>query len=583
MQLVLKHMRKHLLGYCIATLAMLAAIALDMLNPLLVRVIIDDIIKAGHVELLTRTLLALLGVTLGRGILGYLREFLFDKTGSSVAMDLRKEVFHHVNSLSLSFFDTRNTGELMARIKEDVDNIWDSCGFCIRFLIDQIVYFVMSAVILFILSWKLALLCLAVMPLIFLLAMIMERKLDKIYDKISDQAAVLNTTAQENIAGVRLIRSFAREPSEIEKFRKQNEENYNLNYQETHILSKYDPAIEFLCSVVTVFIITAGGILVIGKDLTLGTLVAVNSFAAMMTGPVRNLSWIANVIARASASLKKINAIMAEKPEIQPPDNPQIPPVIQGAVSFSHVSFSRDSKTILDDISFTLPAGGTLAIMGFTGAGKSSIINLLCRFYDVTGGAISLDSIDVRNWDLTALRRSIAVVMQDVFLFSDTVEENIYFGDDTDLESQHSVSKETMLQASLDAQVHAFAQGLSEGYETIIGERGIGLSGGQKQRISIARALAKDYCKVLILDDATSALDMETEHAIQEAIDKRKDVTKILIAHRISAVKDADEILFLDKGRIAERGTHDVLMAKKGLYYETYLEQYGAQYGATTA
>ena len=175
MQLVLKHMRKHLLGYCIATLAMLAAIALDMLNPLLVRVIIDDIIKAGHVELLTRTLLALLGVTLGRGILGYLREFLFDKTGSSVAMDLRKEVFHHVNSLSLSFFDTRNTGELMARIKEDVDNIWDSCGFCIRFLIDQIVYFVMSAVILFILSWKLALLCLAVMPLIFLLAMIMER------------------------------------------------------------------------------------------------------------------------------------------------------------------------------------------------------------------------------------------------------------------------------------------------------------------------------------------------------------------------------------------------------------------------
>ena len=175
------------------------------------------------------------------------------------------------------------------------------------------------------------------------------------------------------------------------------------------------------------------------------------------------------------------------------------------------------------------------------------------------------------------------MVMQDVFLFSDTVEDNIYFGDDTDLESQHSVSKETMLQASLDAQVHAFAQGLSEGYETIIGERGIGLSGGQKQRISIARALAKDYCKVLILDDATSALDMETEHAIQEAIDKRKDVTKILIAHRISAVKDADEILFLDKGRIAERGTHDVLMAKKGLYYETYLEQYGAQYGATTA
>lgn len=583
MQLVLKHMRKHLLGYCIATLAMLAAIALDMLNPLLVRVIIDDIIKAGHVELLTRTLLALLGVTLGRGILGYLREFLFDKTGSSVATDLRKEVFHHVNSLSLSFFDTRNTGELMARIKEDVDNIWDSCGFCIRFLIDQIVYFVMSAVILFILSWKLALLCLAVMPLIFLLAMLMERKLDKIYDKISDQAAVLNTTAQENIAGIRLIRSFAREPYEIEKFRKQNEENYNLNYQETHILSKYDPAIEFLCSVVTVFIITVGGILVIGKDLTLGTLVAVNSFASMMTGPMRNLSWVANVIARANASLKKINTIMAEKPEIQPPDNPQIPPVIRGAVSFSHVSFSRDSKTILDDISFTLPAGGTLAIMGFTGAGKSSIINLLCRLYDVTDGAISLDSIDVRNWDLTALRRSIATVMQDVFLFSDTVEENIYFGDDTDLESQHCISKETMLQASQDAQVHSFAQGLSEGYETIIGERGIGLSGGQKQRISIARALAKDYCKVLILDDATSALDMETEHAIQEAIDKRKDVTKILIAHRISAVKDADEILFLDNGRIAERGTHDVLMAKKGLYYETYLEQYGAQYSATTA
>ena len=318
MKLILKHIRKHLLGYCVATIAMLAAIALDMLNPLLVRVIIDDIIKAGHVDLLTKTLLALLGVTLGRGILGYLREFLFDRTSSCVAMDLRKEVFHHVNSLSLSFFDTRNTGELMARIKEDVDNIWDSCGFCIMLLVDQVVYFVMSAAILFTLSWQLALLCLAVMPVIFVLAMIMEKKLDKIYDKISDQAALLNTTAQENIAGVRLIRSFARESHEIDKFRRQNEENYNLNYQETHTLSYYDPAIEFLCSIVTVFIITIGGILVIGKDLTLGTLVAVNSFAMMMTGPMRNLSWIANVMARASASLKKVNAIMAEKPEIRP-------------------------------------------------------------------------------------------------------------------------------------------------------------------------------------------------------------------------------------------------------------------------
>ncbi|MCL2343175.1 MAG: ABC transporter ATP-binding protein/permease, partial [Firmicutes bacterium] len=274
------------------------------------------------------------------------------------------------------------------------------------------------------------------------------------------------------------------------------------------------------------------------------------------------------------ASIKKIKGLMDQTPEVVPPENPETPEHAAGAVSFKGVGFRRGETRILDDVSVDIPAGHTLAVMGYTGAGKTSLISLLCRYYDCSEGAIEIDGLDVRRWDLGALRSRIAVVMQDVFLFSDTVYENILFGHDTDITGAEALPLTEMENCAADAQIAPFIGTLPEGYDTIIGERGIGLSGGQKQRLSIARALLKD-CRILVLDDATSALDMETEYEIQQAVEKRRGVTKLIIAHRISAVKDADEIIVLDRGRIIERGNHRSLLAARGYYYETFVEQYG--------
>ena len=573
MKFIFPYIRKQLRHYIPAIAFLLFSTGLDMLNPLLTRSVIDDVVKGGKGELLLSILLALLIVSLGRAVSGYLREYLFDKASSGLASGLRRDIFRHLNTLSVSFFDERNTGELMARVKEDVDNVMYATGFCVMLLIQQGFYIVIPIVMLFTLSWKLTLLYLLFMPPVMALAYVLEKKLGKIFEKISDQAAVLNTTAQENITGVRLVRSLAREDHEKTKFAKENDTNYKLGREQAHVWSAFNPLIEFLAAVMTVIVITAGGVLVIGGEMSVGTLVAVNGYGVMLAWPMKELGWLINLMAQARASVKKIKGLLAETPEITPAQNPETPARTTGAIRFNNVSFRRGETQILRDISLTIPAGHTLAVMGHTGAGKTSLVNLLCRYYDCTGGAVLIDGLDVRRWDPEALRKAVAVVMQDVFLFSDTIYENILFGHDTDVTQPEALPLRGMETCADDAQIAPFIGGLPEGYGAIIGERGIGLSGGQKQRISIARALLKD-CWILVLDDATSSLDMETEFEIQRAV-KRRSVTKIIIAHRISAVKDADEIVVLDRGAIIERGTHETLMAAGGYYYQTFVEQYG--------
>ena len=574
MRFILPYIKQHKRQYIPAILFLLVSTGLDMLNPLLTRSIIDNVIGQGHTELLFSILLALLLVSVGRAISGYEREYLFDKAASGLAAGLRRDIFRHLNTLSVSFFDSRNTGELMSRIKEDVDNVMSSTGFCVMLLIQQSFYIVIPAAVLFTLNWKLTLLYLLFMPLVMFLAFVLEKKLGAIFEKISDQAAVLNTTAQENISGVRLVRSMAREGHEEEKFDKENDHNYRLNREQARIWADLNPVITFLAGLMTVAVITVGGIFVIGGGMSVGTLVAVNGYGLMLSWPMQELGWLINLMAQARASIKKIKGLMDQTPEVVPPEDPEVPEHAAGAVSFKNVGFRRGETRILENISVDIPAGRTLAVMGYTGSGKTSLISLLCRYYDCTEGAVEIDGLDVRRWDLAALRSRIAVVMQDVFLFSDTVYENILFGHDTDIANAEELPLEGMEHSAADAQIAPFIDALPERYDTIIGERGIGLSGGQKQRLSIARALLKD-CRILVLDDATSSLDMETEYEIQRAVEKRREVTKIIIAHRISAVKDADEILVLDKGAVVERGSHQSLMAAKGYYYETFVEQYG--------
>ncbi len=552
--------------FIIAIAAMIISIALDMFNPHLLKVAIDKIIIGKQLGLMSTVLLALLGITVSRAILGYIKEFLFDCGGQRVVTDLRQDLFDHLQTLSFSYFDGVNTGELMSRLKEDIDNIMRTVVFGFMLFTEQCIYFLVASTLLFLLHWKLALIALLVMPVIAFLALRLESQIGVVYDKISDQAVLINTTAQENLAGVRLVKAFGREKYEVHKFFEQNQENYKLNMEQARIWGRQYPRIEFLTNLAIVLVTTVGGYLVIDQSISIGTLVAFSNYLFMLIWPMRMLGWLTNMLAQCMASLGKIEALFQEQPAIKSPESPIVPQKIQGRVVFENVNFEYNGATILKNINLDVRPGSTVAIMGLTGSGKSSVINLINRFYDCSSGKITIDGVDIKDWPLGLLREQVSVVMQETFLFSDTILENIQFGSPDTQEGE-------IMTAAKDAKVDEFVSDLPDGYNTVIGERGIGLSGGEKQRVALARALVKKS-PLLILDDATSNLDMETEYQIQRALEKRSGMTKFIVAHRISAVKNADEIIFIENGEIVERGTHWQLLALQKRYYEIYREQF---------
>lgn len=565
-----KYIKKYWYLYCIAIAAMVVSILLDAMSPQITRRIIDDVIVGGQTKILMNLLLGLLGIGLGRAVFQYMKEFIFDYSAAGIGCRLRKELFDHIQTLSMGYFDRHNTGELMARVKDDVDRVWNAMGFVGMLIIECIIHTAIIVFCMFRISPLLTLIPLLIMPLIAFYAIKMESGMGKVYDKISEETAALNTVAQENLAGVRTVKAFAREDYEIKKFKNHNHRFYQLNMEQAGLLVRYQPNISFIAKVLLMAVIVAGGIMVIQDKITIGQLGAFSEYANNIIWPMEMVGWLSNDFAAAIASNKKIRRIMEQQPDIISPSGGRQPEKLEGDLEFSHVDFDLYGSRILTDISFKLSKGQTLGIMGVTGSGKSSIVNLIQRFYDVSGGEILLDGINIKELPLPLLRGETSVVMQDVFLFSDSIAENIKTG------NKENTPWESVKRASVCASAHPFISNLSSQYDTVIGERGVGLSGGQKQRISIARAIAKES-PILILDDSTSALDMETEKEIHQKLETLKDCSKIIIGHRISAVRHADEIIILENGKVIERGTHAELMALKGQYYKTYQVQYGEE------
>ncbi len=564
---ILKYVSKYKSLVIFGTLSMLTVIGVDLFMPYLQQVFVDDGVMAGNDSVIIKVLIGILIITIVKAILGYGKEFLYDVLSVKVHQDIKNDLFNHIQKLEFKYFDDMNTGELMSRIGEDAENIWQTIGFGLRLFIENIIYFVVSTIILFKLNFELAIACFIIMIPIGFIAIKLESKFGKSYEEISDQTAKINTTAQENIAGVRLVKAFSREKYEINKFLKMNRKYYDLNMKQAKIIGDYFPPIEFLTNISLVIMIVLGGFLVMKGDITIGVLVAFSGYIWNLIWPMRMLGELIDLLSRNTASAKKIFEIMDREPEIKSKSESYKSDSIKGDIVFSNVNFKYKDEYVLKNINLDIKAGSTVAIMGTTGSGKSTLINLIGRYYEVTEGSIKIDNVDIRDYNLDFLRKNMAIVPQDTFLFSDSIINNIKFSNDN--ADYEEVRNAASLACALE-----FIDGLDDGLYTEIGERGMGLSGGQKQRISITRALVRKS-KILILDDSTSALDMETEHELLKNLLKRDEKsTTFIIAHRISAVKNADVILYLENGEIKEKGTHEELLKLKGKYFDIYCSQF---------
>lgn len=560
------YISKRMVFLIVPILAMIIVLGIDSFFPYLQKIFVDDILLGSNKSKLGLFFGIFLGLSLLRGILGYIKEFLFDKFSLNVSKEIRMDLFKKIQSFEFSFFDSTNTGELMSRIGEDVDIVWETISYGLRLLIEGIILFIISVTIMMSMSPSLTIICLVILLPVGVLAILVNKKFHRNYSKISDKVADINLMAQQDIAGIRLVKAFAREKYETEKFLKVNKDYYDLNITQARILSNFLPVIDLLTNLTPVAMIIYGGYLVIKGNITMGTLLAFSSYILNLSFCVKNIGGLVNMMSQNRASMDKIFNILKRKPQITSMENSYNPDKVKGEIEFKNVSFRYNEEEVLKKINLKIPAGSTVAIMGETGCGKSSILSLIGRHYDVSSGEVLIDGVNVKKWNLDSLRENMAVVFQDTFLFSDSIKDNIDFGGNK--------SEDEIIEAAKDSCAYDFIKEMPEGFETEVGERGLGLSGGQKQRLAIARALVRKT-PILILDDATSALDMETEFNVLKNLSKKQDkATTFIIAHRISGVKDADIILFMKDGEIVEMGDHESLLKKKGYYYSVYCHQF---------
>jgi ATP-binding cassette subfamily B multidrug efflux pump len=534
----------------------------NLINPQILRIVIDQGITLRNLTAILFASLALLAVAGLRDLFTFTQSYWSERASQSAAFEMRNAIFTRLENLSFSYHDRAQTGQLMTRVTSDVDTVRNFTGSGILQLLNAVIMLVGSAIILLVTNWKLALIALAIVPAILSVFLFFLQRIGPRFRIVQQKLGNLNTILQENIAGIRVVKAFVREPYEVMHYRKANDDLLRENLVITRASSLAFPLIFLIANLATLGIIWIGGRQVIGGTLSVGELVAFNSYLSFLLIPVFILGSTLTSLSQSAASAHRVFEVIDAPIEVaDKPDAIALPP-LQGHVVFENVTFQYASSEMhsLNDISFVAEPGQTVAILGRTGSGKSTIINLIPRFYDVHEGRVTIDGYDVRDVTLASLRTQIGLVLQETVLFSGTIRENIAYG-------RPAASDAEIEEIARMAQAHEFIMGFPDGYATVVGERGVGLSGGQRQRIAIARALLLNPA-LLVMDDSTSAVDAETEYQIQQALQRLMvNRTSFIIAQRISTVRNADLILLIDGGRLVAQGKHEDLLGN-GLYCE---------------
>jgi len=547
-----------------AYLCLLTVTGIGLIAPTVIRWVIDLGIVAGDRQWIIAGAVSLVALAVLRGLFSFAQGYLGEVTSQGIAFDFRNALYDKIQRLSFSYHDQAQTGQLMTRATSDVEVVRTFIGMGLLNLVNTVVMVIGMAVILVMMDWQLGLLALLTVPIIVAVTMRFSGRIRPLFMKVQEEVGKLNTLLQENLVGVRVVKAFAREPHAVAQFRQQNEALLNRNLDVARAFSTNAPLFSLVGNLGTLIILWFGGLSVISGRLTLGELVAFNTYLLMLVMPIRMLGFIVGMMTRASASAQRIFEILDVPMAIH--DRPgAIPlPPIRGEVTFDKVSFRYlQGENVLCGISFQAEPGQVIALLGETGSGKSTIINLIPRFYDVTEGSVRIDGYDVREVTVESLRRQIGIVLQETSLFSGTIRDNIAYG-------SPNATLEDVIRAAKIARAHDFIMEFPKGYDTDVAERGVTLSGGQKQRIAIARALLLNP-RILILDDSTSNVDFETEFLIQEALaELMKGRTSFVIAQRISTIRNADLILVLDNGEIVARGQHKELLETSPIYAQIY-------------
>lgn len=565
---IFSYLKKYKFKYLFALLLVLFTSAINMVNPFISGRIVDKVLGENQTNLLIPLILTMIAIIVFKGFITYAYQMILEKISQRILFKIRTDLYEKLLELDVNFYSKVKTGDLMARMTGDTDAIRHFVAWVVYNILSSVTTFAFAIISMMYVNATLTIFMLFVSPLIGFFTFKMSKEISPTFHNIREAYSRLNSVVQENISGNKVVRAFGRETFEIDKFNVENKNYRDRNLDTIKVTRKYIPKLEFLSNSLSVVMILVGGVLVVTNKITLGELVIFNSLLWALNNPMRMCGYLINDTQRFIASSAKIIELLRTESNIKNNEETINLNKFRGDISFKNVSLDIDGRRVINNVSFEVKAGQTIGLVGHTGAGKSLIIDLLSRFYDATEGEIFIDGINIKDMDLDILRGNVAIAMQDIFLFSDTVKDNIAF-------SNPRASFPEVKRIAKKAQAHDFIKRLDEGYETIIGERGVGLSGGQKQRVSLARAMMKN-ASIFVLDDVTSAVDMETEKKIQHELKNMEEKkTTFIIAHRISSLKQADLILVLDNGEIVERGKHNELVKKDGYYSSIFYTQYG--------